>query len=123
MLIGDRGFGYGSRITGFNRYGGKWKRKIHSNYTTVAITNEYKTSQTCVYCFGPIIHPKQRVKKKDKFVLKECNGAMQCINPNCISVKKGKAIQSRDKVSAMAIAISGLTKLLFNKPLPAFSTH
>lgn len=46
MLIGDRGFGYGSRITGFNRYGGKWKHKIHGNYTTVAITNEYKTSQT-----------------------------------------------------------------------------
>jgi hypothetical protein len=43
MLIGDRGYGYGSRITGFNRYGGKWKHKIHGKYTTVAITNEYKT--------------------------------------------------------------------------------
>jgi hypothetical protein len=34
-----------------------------------------------------------------------------------------KSIQPRDKVSAMAIAISDSTKLLFNKPLPAFSTH
>jgi hypothetical protein len=123
MLIGDRGFGYGSRITGFNRYGGKWKHEIHGNYTTVAITNEYKTSQTCVYCFAPIIHPKQRLKVKDKMILKECNGAMQCINPECVSVKEGKSIQSRDKVSAMAIAISGLTKLLFRTALKPFSNH
>jgi hypothetical protein len=46
-----------------------------------------------------------------------------CINPKCISVIFGKAVQSRDAVSAMAITISGLSKLIFQETLPCFSIH
>jgi hypothetical protein len=57
MFIGDRGTGVGSTIRGHRRYGGKWKQKIHGRNTTVCIIKEHKTSQTCVYCFSPVIHP------------------------------------------------------------------
>ncbi|KAI8380052.1 hypothetical protein BD560DRAFT_388277 [Blakeslea trispora] len=39
-------------------------------------------------------------------------GAFQCLNPDC---------PDRDKLSALAIAISGITTLLFQQTLPAFS--
>jgi hypothetical protein len=45
-----------------------------------------------------------------------------CVNPRCVSVIAGKVIQSRDSVSAAAIAISGLSKILFQETLPCFST-
>ncbi|KAI8875664.1 hypothetical protein K501DRAFT_280152 [Backusella circina FSU 941] len=63
-----------------------WKQELHGRNTTVCITNEYKTSQTCVYCFSPIVHPPQRLVIKNKEVLKEFSGASQCINPACVSV-------------------------------------
>ena len=70
MFIGDRGFGYGSKIKGHRRYGGYWKQKIHSKYTTVLVTNENKTSQTCVFCFSSVFHPKQQINYKGNFSLK-----------------------------------------------------
>ncbi len=66
MFIGNRGYGYGSRIKGHRRFGSFWKQKIHSKYTTVLLTNESKTSQTCVFCFSTIVHPKQQVIIKGK---------------------------------------------------------
>ncbi|CAO3626627.1 unnamed protein product [Mucor hiemalis] len=55
MFIGDRGYGYG--IKRHLKYGGKWKQTIHSRYTSVFISNEYMSSQTCPYCFTKIEHP------------------------------------------------------------------
>lgn len=57
MLIGDRGTGVGSAVKGHCRYGGTWKQKIHGQSTTTCITNENKTSQTCIYCFHPLSYP------------------------------------------------------------------
>lgn len=121
MMIGDRGFGYGSRIKGFRRYGGKWKPQLHGKNTTVCITNEHKTSQTCVYCFSPIVHPMQRQFSGGKEIRKECRGAFQCINSKCISVINKKSIQTRDKVSALAIGLSGMSHLLFGETFPVFT--
>jgi hypothetical protein len=45
------------------------------------------------------------------------------INPKCISVIAGKAVQSSDSISATAFAISGLSNLLFQETLPCFSLH
>ncbi|KAI8884326.1 hypothetical protein K501DRAFT_164491, partial [Backusella circina FSU 941] len=84
MFIGDRGTGVGSRSKGHRRYDGRWKQELHGRNTTVCITNENKTSQTCGYCFSPIVHPRQRLVIKNKEVLKECPSASQCINPACV---------------------------------------
>ncbi|KAI8352166.1 hypothetical protein EDC96DRAFT_577465 [Choanephora cucurbitarum] len=82
MMIGDRGMDVGSRIKQHLRYGGIWKQNNHACYTTVSITNENNTSQTCV---------------------------------------NGCGVNGRDRLSALAMAISGFTTLLFQQTLPAFS--
>jgi hypothetical protein len=120
MFIGDRGFGIGSRIKGHLRYGGKWKQLIHGLNTTVCITNEEFTSQTCVYCFSKLSKPVHTMKKDGKTTQKTINGAFLCTNPNCISLKNARATQTRDSVSAMAIALKGLSTLLFGETLPEF---
>ncbi|KAI9269996.1 hypothetical protein EDC94DRAFT_512678 [Helicostylum pulchrum] len=66
MMIGDKGKGVGSTIKGCLRYGDNWKQDNHARYTTVCITNEDYTSQTCVYCFEKPRHPKQPIIKQDK---------------------------------------------------------
>jgi hypothetical protein len=45
LFVGDRGYGVGSRIKSFLKYGGTWKPKTHSMYTTVRVTNENNTSR------------------------------------------------------------------------------
>lgn len=44
MFVGDRGYGIGSKLKGFNRCGGIWKPKQHSRYLAACITNEHNTS-------------------------------------------------------------------------------
>ena len=119
MFIGDRGTGVGSRLKGHLKYGGKWKPKLHAVSSAIHFTNEHKTSQTCMFCFGPLTHPKRT--SKDKPAKKTVNGAFWCLNPRCISVRSHKPIQSRDKTSALAIVVSGLSNLIFNEPLPVFN--
>ncbi|KAI8384206.1 hypothetical protein BD560DRAFT_385300 [Blakeslea trispora] len=48
-------------------------------------------------------------------------GAFHCLNPECLSVRNGRGVSGRDKLSALAVAISGITTLLFQQTLPAFS--
>ncbi|KAI8083473.1 hypothetical protein BDF21DRAFT_326408, partial [Thamnidium elegans] len=52
----DRGTGCGSRTKDHLRYRGKWKEKVHGQYTNVCITDEYNTSRICVYCFSHLDH-------------------------------------------------------------------
>ncbi|KAI8365073.1 hypothetical protein BD560DRAFT_332798 [Blakeslea trispora] len=120
MMIGDRGFGIGSRIRGHLRYGGIWKQDRHARYTTVCITNENYTSQTCVYCFNKLTHARSRIIKQDKITYREIKGTFICYNSKCPSARHGRNTTSRDKVSALAIAISGMTTLLFQETLPVF---
>ncbi|KAK4510172.1 Up in starvation [Mucor velutinosus] len=122
MFIGDGGLCVGSRLKGHLKYGGKWKPRLHSSVATVHTTNERKTSQTCMYCFGPTSHPSQTIKAKDgKTKTRSIHGAFLCLNPACVSVLNYRAIQGRDKTSALAIAVSGLSILLFKQPLPVFN--
>ncbi|KAG2202176.1 hypothetical protein INT46_007691 [Mucor plumbeus] len=44
MMIGDRGYGIGSRIKKHQRFGGHWKESRHGLYTPTLITNEYNSS-------------------------------------------------------------------------------
>ncbi|KAI8359196.1 hypothetical protein BD560DRAFT_405599 [Blakeslea trispora] len=48
-------------------------------------------------------------------------GVFHCLNPECPSVRNGRGISGRDKLPALAIAIPGITTLLFQQTLPAFS--
>ncbi|KAK4511737.1 uncharacterized protein ATC70_007281 [Mucor velutinosus] len=118
MLIGDRGLCIGSRLKGHMKYSGKWKPLLHSSVATVHTTDEHKTSQTCMYCFGPNFYHTQTTKAKDgKTKTRSIRDAFMCLNPACISVLNHRAIQGRDKTSVLAIAVSGLSTLLFKQPL------
>ncbi|KAI8331647.1 hypothetical protein BD560DRAFT_462614 [Blakeslea trispora] len=121
MMIGNRGFGVGSRIKRHLRYVGTWKQDNHARYTTVNITNENNTSQTCVYCFNKLQHPKQLIQVKGKTVYRNMKGAFHCLSPECTSVTNGHGVSGRGKLSTLAIAISGITTMLFQHTLPAFS--
>lgn len=64
MFIDDRGIGVGPRIKGFGWYGGRWKENIYGEVVNVCIINENLTSQTCVFCFDSLNHP--RIEKQAK---------------------------------------------------------
>ncbi|KAI9486687.1 MAG: hypothetical protein EXX96DRAFT_627135 [Benjaminiella poitrasii] len=57
MFVGDRGLGIGSRLKGHLKYGGRWKPIKNSPYTSVLITNEHNSSQTCLFCYEKLSHP------------------------------------------------------------------
>ncbi|ORE07996.1 hypothetical protein BCV72DRAFT_98622 [Rhizopus microsporus var. microsporus] len=130
MFIGDSGLCFGSSIKGYQRYGGYWKPIKHSLYTMACITSEYNTSQTCIFCFKKLLHPKcSTTDKNDRINLKNVNGAFVCVNPSYPSVKAGQNTHARDTLSAVAIGLSGIATLLlgttfpqFNQPAAAFCT-
>ncbi|KAI9257555.1 hypothetical protein EDC94DRAFT_522357, partial [Helicostylum pulchrum] len=122
MFVGDRGFGFGSHIKDHLKYGGKWKQEIHSKYTHAVITNENMTSQTCVYCYSKLDHPTHTRILKGKTIYRKSKGSFLCRNPSCVLLKNGKAAKCRDDLSALAIGLSGLAKILFQETLPAFRT-
>lgn len=113
MAIGDAVTGVGSTIKGYDRRGGKWLANTHARYEEVRMTDEYMTSQLCVYCYFPIVHAVQN----GKTIL----GSARCMNPACIAFKNGNACNNRDIMSATAIGISGATKFLFNKNFHPFT--
>ncbi|KAI8881784.1 hypothetical protein K501DRAFT_188097 [Backusella circina FSU 941] len=118
MFIRDRGHGVGSRIKSHLKYGGHWKEKKHGLYTSVAITNEHNTSQTCVYCFKKMEYPMKIVNEGGKDKVKSVNGALQCENSDCVAFKSKKTSRSRDELSSLAIGLASLSRLLFNATLP-----
>lgn len=114
FCIGNAGMGIGSQIKGFNRRGGRWIQKLHGRYAIVAITNEFRTSQTCVFCYGQVIRPLNSVGKKN-------NGSSRCMNPKCISFMQGRAIRGRDAQASVAIAIAGTSALITKKTMEPFN--
>ncbi|CEP19280.1 hypothetical protein [Parasitella parasitica] len=114
MGIGNAGIGVGSTIKRYDRRGGKWLPKLHTRYAKVAMTDEYMTSQLCLYCYFPIVHAKT---PSNKTVL----GSARCLNPKCEAFKHGRACNNRDIMSATAIGISAMTKFLYSKSFPPFT--
>ncbi|ORE19450.1 hypothetical protein BCV71DRAFT_283364 [Rhizopus microsporus] len=117
MLIGDRGTGIRSHIKGFRRYGGRWKEQLHGKHVNVCITNGHMTSQTCIYRYQKLCHPKAMLVKKNKQVSQETKGALMCVNPKCVAVNSGRSIKSRNALSSLAISLSGLTRCLIGSLL------
>ncbi|KAI9247252.1 hypothetical protein EDC94DRAFT_570663 [Helicostylum pulchrum] len=106
-VIGDQGTGVGSTIKGYDRRGGIWFRKKHEPYATTVLTSKYMTSHLCIYCYRRISHP----------IL----GTSRCLNPDCLAFRREGACSNRDMISAAAIGLSAMTKLILNKDLYPFS--
>lgn len=106
MAVGNQGTGVGSTIKGYDRRGGSWIRKKHERYATTVLTSECMTSQLCLYCYNRISHP----------IL----GTSRCVNPDCLAFRRGRACSNRDVMSAAAIGLSAMAKLILNKYLLPF---
>lgn len=113
MFVGDRGFGIGSSIKGHQRFGGFQKQDRHGRNTATLITNEYNSSQTCLFCFNKLSHP---VSAADNHI-NVTKGTFVCLNANCA---KAFTPMCRDKLSALAIGLAGLSYLLFGSTFPCF---
>ncbi|KAF9951883.1 hypothetical protein BGZ72_006681 [Mortierella alpina] len=111
MLIGDAGTGVGSRIGGHSRRGGKKLRQEHMKHCVAVLTDEYKTSKTCCYCFEPVEQARGRrmIHGQDKMV--KVHGTLECTNRACPSVQIGYTMKSRDPHAALAIALAGAPSL------------
>ncbi|KAI9477872.1 MAG: hypothetical protein EXX96DRAFT_484224 [Benjaminiella poitrasii] len=121
MFVGDRGLGIGSRLKGHLRYGGNWKPVKNSLYTSVLVTNEHNSSQTCLFCYKKLTHPVGAMtNKKGEKRRKTTLGSFVCLNPLCLSVLSGEATKRRDTMSAMAIGLSGLANFFFGVTFPEF---
>jgi hypothetical protein len=60
--------------------------------------------------------------KNGKTTFKSTNVAFICTNPSCVSVRNGKAVKSRDALSALAIGLVGFNTVLFDEKFPTFNT-
>jgi hypothetical protein len=106
MAIGNQGLGIGSITKGYDRRGGKWLLRKHERHATTIVTNEYMTSQLCIYCYHHLAYP----------VL----GTSRCLNPDCPTLKCGRATSNRDVMPAAAIGISAMTNIILKKDPPPF---
>jgi hypothetical protein len=118
LLMGFAGTGIGSKIERTAKLGDKQLRKRHRRYTTVRITNEYHTSQTCSHCLSPIIHPKMTkiVKRKHKMLSNQ--GTSLCLNIHYPIYKSRRNSRNRDVQAAECIALAEAHLLLTGKNLP-----
>jgi hypothetical protein len=122
MLHGDAGSGIGSRLKGRAKMGGSKIPQRHMRYVPLCKTPEHNSSRTCPMCFQPIRLMRARRIVNGKSKLVRVNGAVQCVNPDCISFKQGYADRGRDTNAAVNIALSGYVQLTSDdrKPPPPF---
>ncbi|KAI8338329.1 hypothetical protein EDC96DRAFT_450154 [Choanephora cucurbitarum] len=100
MLVSDIDCSFGSPIRVRVRLGGLWKAKGHSLYTSVCMTDEHDTSQSCVFVKGG---------KED---LKVINGTSVCSNKTCIRHLAKQSRTPKDSLCVLAIGVSGASKLI-----------
>lgn len=121
MMIGTQGTCVGSTIKKHLRWGGKQLRKRHRRYTVVAMTNEYRPSQTCVGCFGSVVRPSGRKMIDGKLKTVPVNGASICFNTKCPMYRKSINTQNRDTEAAVCIALAGASQLLAGPTCPRYA--
>ncbi|KAK3811125.1 MAG: hypothetical protein J3Q66DRAFT_287113 [Benniella sp.] len=121
MLIGDAGTSVGSRIKGHERRGGKKLREQHIQHCPIAMTDEYLSSKTCVFCFARVQQATASRTVRGEAKTISIHGAVECTNPDCPSVQCGYTIRPRDAHAAVAIAIAGASVILQGQVLPPFS--
>jgi hypothetical protein len=98
-------------------------RAQHRGNCPVGMTNEYRSSKTCVFCFQPVQLARSRRLVGGKIKVVKVHGAVECVNPGCPSFKCGYTIKPRDPHAAVCIAIAGASNLLSSPrtTLPPFS--
>ncbi|KAF7722554.1 hypothetical protein EC973_002978, partial [Apophysomyces ossiformis] len=84
-------------------------REVQRRKGLVVIVNEYNTSKTCHWCLKP--QQLQKYRGKDDKVRK-CNGAVCCVNPNCVSVVNGCNTINRDSNASKNIALKGVAMIV-----------
>ncbi len=64
----------------------------------MAMTDEFRSSKTCAYCYIQVRLAKARRIDKEKKPIRtvNLNGAVECINPNCASFQCGYTVKPRD---------------------------
>jgi hypothetical protein len=87
------------------------------------MTNEHRSSKTCVFCYKQVNLARSRRRIGDKIKTIRVHGALECVNPECSSFKAGYTIKPRDSQAALCIAIAGASCLLnpCRDTLPPFS--
>ncbi|KAG0168354.1 hypothetical protein DFQ29_010183 [Apophysomyces sp. BC1021] len=121
LLTGAAGTGFGSRLKGHLKRGGSRIKADHHQHALLGMTNEYRSSQTCVGCYGPIMRQKaSRASSKGE---RSVNGASLCMNIECPPYRAGQATQNRDIQAAMCIALAGASLLLTGETLHPFTRY
>ena len=112
MLTGIAGTCVGSRFKGHARRGGKKLRKEHRQHGIVALTNEFRTSKTCLFCFQQVRLAQSRRLQEGRIKVVRVHGSLECVNPACPSVLCGYTQKPRDAHAAVCIALAGASNLL-----------
>ncbi|KAL0145857.1 hypothetical protein V8B55DRAFT_1570552 [Mucor lusitanicus] len=60
---------------------------------------------------------------KGKVFTKKVPGAFVCLNPDCVLQQFGRNAFARDRLSALAIGLSGVNQLLFQATFPQLSSY
>jgi hypothetical protein len=94
---------------------------MHGRRGNVCITSEFRTSQTCLFCFEQLKHPQLIENKNGKIIKKSTKGSLMCVNLDCVSVLYGRSTKSCDALSSLAIGLSGLTSCILGMPIPHIS--
>ncbi|KAK3825497.1 MAG: hypothetical protein J3Q66DRAFT_278143 [Benniella sp.] len=125
MITGLAGTGVGSRIGGHTRRGGKKLRHEHQQHCVVALTDEFRTSKVCVYCFHQVQQARSRRLINGEIKTVRVHGALECTNPACPSFQEGYTIKPRDPHAAVAIALAGISALSNpqRQPIAPFSRN
>jgi len=114
--------GIDSFIKGHSQRGMKRIWAQHRVYGNVAITNEYNSSKTCLFCFSKVIlHRARRIVGKNERVVR-LHGAIECVHPQCPARRIKYTTRGRDANAAANIALSGASIILSSdrQPLPPF---
>lgn len=96
-------------------------RRRHRRYAVVAITDEFKSSQTCATCFSALVRPKCLKLIKGAYRRRSTNGSSLCMNRKCQSYLAGRNTRNRDVEAAKCIALAGISRMLTGRTLPPFS--
>ena len=113
IAYGSAGSGVGSRIGGHLRWGGNWMREeLLRQGLVVALTDEYCTTKTCVYCFERLRLQKSRRLVGTEIKTKTVHGSVVCVNPQCPAVQAGYATRPRDTNAAVGILLSAASVML-----------
>jgi len=125
MLTGTAGTCVGSRIKGHAPRGGGKLRGEHRRYAVVDMTNEFCTSKTCVYWYSRIRQANTRRLINGGMKAIRLNGAVECIEPSCLSLKGRHTIDSRDPMQRQQsrLQVHPTSSPQSARPSPHFPQH